>query len=215
MKCFSSKDITYPLEAYLAGPKFKIYLPAKLSCPFPDSDRWHSSWTTNVHWNFRAVRRYVQEEKKGSCVIFTVLDSLTNKHVLSSLPPRNGGEKSRPSIPICNDLNSNFQYQHPGEGNALSSPFTHPTLKLRFSKAAEKSLAQPSASQLKERWALMRHTSQESKGIGSTHLKPFKRNQKNCQAHYFEDNHETINFHMETFWKIMLLQVQDITWWTS
>lgn len=158
---------------------------------------------------------YRREKKRKLCYILTVLDSFTNKHVLSSLPPRNGGEKSRPSIPICNDLNSNFQYQHPGEGNALSSPFTHPTLKLRFSKAAEKSLAQPSASQLKERWALMRHTSQESKGIGSTHLKPFKRNQKNCQAHYFEDNHETINFHMETFWKIMLLQIQDITWWTS
>lgn len=144
-----------------------------------------------------------------------MLDFLTNKHVLRSLPTWNGGKKNMPSGPLHNYLNSNFQYQQPEECDALSPCFMHPTLKLHFSKAAEKSLAQPSPSRLKARWALMRHTSQESEGIGSTHLKPFKRNQKNCQAHYFEDNRETVNFHQETFWKIMLLQIQDITWWTS
>lgn len=44
------------------------------------------------------------------------------------------------------------------------------------------------------RWALMRQTSQESKGSSSTHFRPLKKNHKDSQAHYLEDDHKAIKY---------------------
>lgn len=44
------------------------------------------------------------------------------------------------------------------------------------------------------RWASMRQTSQESKGSSSTHFRPLKKNHKDSQAHYLEDDHKAIKY---------------------
>lgn len=40
----------------------------------------------------------------------------------------------------------------------------------------------------------MRQTRQESKGSSSRHFRPFKKNHKDCQAHYLEDDHKAIKY---------------------